>query len=192
MNSRRLMRSPSPHTLAGGAAGQMRYAKCRPSGVQSIGSSQPARTSERPRPERGLGRSSREESWSIAGQPGVPDVLGVSVAGIFDLEPGFDNVGGAAAEQRFLVKLPIGVQMIVGPLEPFEPVPMRSLRPIAMRGDAGRKRDRNRDGQDRRPRRRPSGKSLRDAKRHWTSPCRLAPPIVIQVPNPCRQGGLTH
>ena len=65
MNSRRFIRSSGSHILAGGAA---RFAcgalTCRPSGARSTGSCRPAGTGEPPRPVRGLGRSSREESWS--------------------------------------------------------------------------------------------------------------------------------
>ena len=148
MNSRRFIRSSGSHILEGGAACFACVAlTCRPSAAQSTGSYQPAGTGEPPRPERGLERSSREESWSLAVQPRVPDILRVSVAGIFDLKLRFDNVGGTAAEQRFRVQLSIGVQLVVGTLERFKPVLMRPLGPIAMREGHVRKRDGNCDRQ---------------------------------------------
>jgi hypothetical protein len=83
----------------------------------------------------------------LAVQPRVPDILRVSVAGIFDLKLRFDNVGGTAAEQRFRVQLSIGVQLVVGTLERFKPLLMRPLGPIAMREGHVRKRGGDRDRQ---------------------------------------------
>jgi hypothetical protein len=108
----------------------------------------------------------------LAVQPSIPDILRMSTAAIFDLELRFDNVGGAAAEQRFRIELSRRLQMVVGTLERFKPVLMRSIGPIAMcKGDV-RTRDGDRERQygcahHARP---PSacGGWVRNAKRHRT------------------------
>jgi hypothetical protein len=71
-------------------------------------------------------------------QPSVPDILRIPAAADFDFELCFHDVGGAAAVERFVIELPLRMQVIVGALEILKPLLMRTIRPVAVRASCRR------------------------------------------------------
>jgi hypothetical protein len=65
-------------------------------------------------------------------QPGVPLILRISSTRTFHLESGFDDVSGSAAVKRFVVQLPVGVLVVIGPLEVLKPFLVGPIGPVSV------------------------------------------------------------
>ena len=62
-------------------------------------------------------------------QPGVPGILGILAAGILDLEFRLHRIARATAGERFGIRPSIRMLVVIGPLQAFEPLLVRPIRP---------------------------------------------------------------
>src|SRR3954454_23265001 len=66
-------------------------------------------------------------------QPRVPGILGILAAGILDLEFRLHRIARATAGERFWIQPWIGMLVVMGLLQAFEPLLVRSVRPRPVR-----------------------------------------------------------